>query len=80
MAAEEISARGQSTAGGTHLDLMLKFFPKETCRMDLLLPMDSTSVTISESKPVGTDSQRDTWLHRARKYILAGEFVRAASL
>lgn len=39
--------------------------------MDLLLPMDSTSVTISESKPVGTESQRDTRLHRAHKDIKA---------
>lgn len=81
MVTEGISAWGQSAAGCTHLDLMLKFFPKETCRMDLLLPMDSTSVTISESKPVGTDSQRDTRLHGAHKYILlAGELGRAISL
>lgn len=37
----------------THLDLMLKFFPRETCLMDLLLPMESTSVTMSGSKPAG---------------------------
>lgn len=36
----------------TYLDLMLKFFPRETCLMDLLLPMESTSVTMSGSKPV----------------------------
>lgn len=35
----------------TYLDLMLKFFPRETCLMDLLLPMESTSVTMSGSKP-----------------------------
>lgn len=34
-----------------YLDLMLKFFPREMCLMDLLLPMESTSVTMSESKP-----------------------------
>lgn len=46
-----LPAWGQGAATRTHLDLMLKFFPSETCRMDLLLPMDSTSVTMSESKP-----------------------------
>ena len=35
----------------TYLDLMLKFLPRETCLMDLLLPMESTSVTMSGSKP-----------------------------
>lgn len=35
-----------------YLDLMLKFFPRDTCLMDLLLPMESTSVTMSGSKPV----------------------------
>lgn len=35
----------------THLKRMLKFFPRATCLMDLLLLMASTRVTMSESKP-----------------------------
>lgn len=48
----------------THLDLMLKFFPRETCLMDLLLPMESTSVTMSGSKPARNGRQMLQAVHR----------------
>lgn len=37
-----------------YLEPILKFSPRSMCRMDLLLPMASTKVTMSQSKPVGT--------------------------
>jgi hypothetical protein len=41
---------------GTHLHRTLKFLPRATCFRDRLLPMASTSVTMSEPKPRGNQS------------------------
>lgn len=42
---------------GAHLHRTLKFLPSATCRRDRLLPMASTSVTMSEPKPRGGSGQ-----------------------